>query len=184
MAGSAWISSAHIPEVHHTVTLIAMEAGTGKQSPETKVPKPQHNMCPMLCLLVAWTPPPNPGNSLSLSPFFYPFLPFLFALPGLLNPSPRRLWVGHLRILPSSKSWLTNCTFGVCRSLHPGFSNSSPTLSAWMKSCVFQSPSVSLTVCTAPEPFSLTTWSGGFRAMPHLSIDQRLLERTARVIQT
>lgn len=75
MAGSAWISSAHIPEVHHTVTLIAMEAGTGKQSPETKVPKPQHNMCPMLCLLVAWTPPQSREFSLPVT--------FLLPLPSI-----------------------------------------------------------------------------------------------------
>lgn len=45
-------------------------------------------------------------------------------------------------------------------------------------------PSVSLTVCTAPGAFSLTTWLGGFRAMPHLSIEWMLLERTTPVIQT
>lgn len=67
-----------------------------------------------------------------------PFFPFLSARPAE-SVSPQALGWAVFRTLPSSASWLTNCTFGMCPPLCPGLSNSSPTSSVWVPPCVFHS---------------------------------------------
>lgn len=131
------------------------------QSLKCLVPRKQHTCVPGCISADGMAPPPPTplprGKSLFLAPSFPSSLP----LPGLLNPSPHKLWEWasfRTLCLPSLVSWLTNFTPGMCPSLRSGFSDSTSTFSARIICCLFRT--VSLVTTHGPP-------SAGSLSAPH-----------------